>query len=231
MDSYHQWSVSCLEDIFEKLFYFLGRCHKRLVCFSTSCIVSLGRHFMPCCNITEHINWSNWNNVFLPLNCWRGRRYSLTVNLHLRSYGSLKDYLFFKDNVSACLNLSLTKDVDLGISSKIHCYPINVSFLPEGSSLDFFSLGTWKYTGHQYILKCSISGFTPVKASSKVMFLQNLVKTHVLNIYYVMHASAHRIIERFWSCIGYLNDGSILPPSQIVLTPSKVWSITIFLCC
>jgi hypothetical protein len=28
------------------------------------------------------------------------------------------------------------------MSSKIHCYPINVSFLPEGSSLDFFSLGT-----------------------------------------------------------------------------------------
>jgi hypothetical protein len=29
-----------------------------------------------------------------------------------------------------------------GMSLKIHYYPINVSFLPEGSSLDFFSLGT-----------------------------------------------------------------------------------------
>jgi hypothetical protein len=29
-----------------------------------------------------------------------------------------------------------------GMSLKIHCYPINVSFLPKGSSLDFFSLGT-----------------------------------------------------------------------------------------
>jgi hypothetical protein len=28
------------------------------------------------------------------------------------------------------------------MSSKIHCYPINVSFLPEWSSLDLFSLGT-----------------------------------------------------------------------------------------
>nr|ACN40368.1 unknown [Picea sitchensis] len=81
--------------------------------------------------------------------------------------------------------------------SKIQCYPINVSFLLEWSSLDLFSLGTRKYTGHPNILKCSISGFTPVKASLRVMFLQNLVKTPVLNIYCVMHASAHKIIERF----------------------------------
>jgi hypothetical protein len=47
------------------------------------------------------------------------------------------------------------------------------------------------------ILKCSILGFTTVKASSGVYVFQSLVKTLVLNIYRVMHASAHRIIERF----------------------------------
>ena len=110
MESYHQWSVSWLENSFERLFYFLKRCLERLVCFFASCIESLCGQFMPCCNITEHINWSN---VFLPLNCWMGRRYSLRVNLHLRFSGSLKDYLFFKDNVSTCFNMSLTRNVDL----------------------------------------------------------------------------------------------------------------------
>ena len=100
----------------ENLFFFLGMCLERLVCFSTSCRVSLGRPFMPYYNISEHIhwrNWINWNNICLPLNCWRGRRYCLTVNLHLRFSGSPKGYLFLKDDIYAHLNLSLSRDVDL----------------------------------------------------------------------------------------------------------------------
>ena len=145
-------------------------CLERLVCFFASYRVSLGRPFMPYCNISEHINWSNWinwNNVCLPLNCWRGIRYCLTVNLHLRFSGSLKDYLFFKDIISTCLNLSLTRDVDLECP-----WRFVVSFLSKGSSLDFFSLGTWKYIGHPNNLKCSISGFIFVKTSSGVMFFK-----------------------------------------------------------
>jgi len=193
----HDWRID-----WKISFFFLRMCLEKLACFSASCIVILGRHFMPCCNITEHINWSNWinwNNVFLPLNCWRGRRYSFTVNLHLRFFGYLKDYLIFKDNVSACLNLSLTRDVDL------EClWRFTVSFLSKGSSLDFFSLGTWRYTGHPNNLKCSISSFTLVKAYI-------LVKTLVLNIYCIMHAFAHEIIERFWSCIVALIVSRMVP--------------------
>jgi hypothetical protein len=58
------------------------------------------------------------------------------------------------------------------MSSKIHGYPINVLFLPEGSILEFFSLVTLKYTGHPNILKCSISGFTLVKASLGFIFFK-----------------------------------------------------------
>ena len=158
------------EGYLENIFFFLGMCLDRLVCFSASCRVSLGRPFIPYCNIFEHINsrnWINWNNVCLPLNCWRGRRYCIIVNIHLRFSRYLRDYIFLKENISSCLNLSLTRDVNL------EClWRFIVSFLSKGYSLDFFSLGTWKYIGHPNILKCSISSFTPVKASSGVMFFK-----------------------------------------------------------
>ena len=117
---------------------------ERLVCFSASCRVSLGRPIIPYCNLFKHINWRPWincNNVCLPLNCWRGRRYlSHYQSLSEILWVCLNGYFFFKDNVFSCLNLSLTRDVDL------EClWRFIVSFLSKGSSLDFFSLGTWMY--------------------------------------------------------------------------------------
>jgi hypothetical protein len=64
-------------------------------------------------NISTGTTGSTGIMSFSLLTAKGGRRYSLTVKLHLSFSGSLKDYLFFKDNVYACLNLFLTRDVDL----------------------------------------------------------------------------------------------------------------------
>jgi hypothetical protein len=48
-----------------------------------------------------------------PSELLKGEKVLYHCQSHLRLFGSLKDYLFFKDNVYACLNLSLTMDVDL----------------------------------------------------------------------------------------------------------------------
>jgi hypothetical protein len=44
------------EGQFEKLFFFLGMCLEKLVCFSSSCRVGLERPFRPYCNISGYVS-------------------------------------------------------------------------------------------------------------------------------------------------------------------------------
>jgi hypothetical protein len=69
-------------------------------------------------NIFGNIKWRYKINC-LPLNYWRfrGRRNHLfmflTINFHVRSSISHEGYLLLKGNISAHINMSLTRDVDL----------------------------------------------------------------------------------------------------------------------
>jgi hypothetical protein len=85
-------------------------------------LTSSCRSFLTYYNISRNINWSyGMNGIsrlnYLPVNCWRVRErmnhllFFLTINIH-RSSRSHECYLLLKGNISAHLNLSLTRDVD-----------------------------------------------------------------------------------------------------------------------